>query len=71
MKAVLTTLFTLPQVAAEIPKLRMKKNWIINIACQEPVEFGYAAETWTYSKLAAHIHKTAEAAGYTRLSTIS
>ena len=43
----------------------------INIACQKPVEFGYAAETWTYSKLAAHIHKTAEAAGYTRLSTIS
>lgn len=48
-----------------------EKNWIINIVCQKPVEFGYAAETWTYSKLAAHIHKTAEAAGYTRLSTIS
>lgn len=26
-----------------------EKNWIINIACQKPVEFGYAAETRTYS----------------------
>lgn len=47
-----------------------EKAWIINIACQKPVDFGYAAETWTYAKLTAHINKTAEAAGYTRLSTI-
>ena len=47
-----------------------EKAWIINIACQKPIEFGYAAELWTYSKLTAHIHKTAEQAGYTRLSTI-
>ena len=32
-----------------------EKAWIINIACQKPIDFGYAAE----------------AAGYTRLSTIS
>ena len=31
-----------------------EKAWIINIACQKPIDFGYAAE----------------AAGYTRLSTI-
>ena len=31
-----------------------EKAWIINIACQKPIDFGYAAET----------------AGYTRLSTI-
>ena len=47
-----------------------EKAWIINIACQKPIDFGYAAETWTYAKLTSHINKTAEEAGYTRLSTI-
>ena len=47
-----------------------EKAWIINIACQKPIDFGYAAETWTYAKLTSHINKAAEAAGYTRLSTI-
>lgn len=47
-----------------------EKAWIINIACQKPVDFGYTAETWTYAKLTSHINKTAETAGYTRLSTI-
>ena len=47
-----------------------EKAWIINLACQKPIDLGYAAETWTYAKLTSHIHKTAEAAGYTRLSTI-
>lgn len=47
-----------------------EKAWIINVACQKPIDFGYAAETWTYAKLTSHINKTAEAAGYTRLSTI-
>ena len=47
-----------------------EKAWIINIACQRPADYGYAAETWTYAKLTSHINKTAEAAGYVRLSTI-
>ena len=47
-----------------------EKAWIINIACQKPIDFGYAAETWTYAKLTSHINKNAEAAGYTTLSTI-
>ena len=47
-----------------------EKAWIINIACQKPIDFGYAVETWTYAKLTSHINKTAEEAGYTRLSTI-
>lgn len=47
-----------------------KKHGLTNIACQKPVDFGYAAETWTYAKLTEHIHKTAETAGYLRLSTI-
>ena len=40
-----------------------EKAWIINIACQRPADFGYAAETWTYAKLTSHINKTAESAG--------
>lgn len=48
-----------------------EKSWIINIACQKPVDLGYAAETWTYSKLTKYINDTAESAGYIRLSTIT
>lgn len=47
-----------------------EKAWIISIACQKPVDLGYAAETWTYAKLTEHINKNAEADGYIRLSTI-
>lgn len=47
-----------------------EKAWIINTACQKPVDFGYAAETWTYARLTSHINKNAETAGYARLSTI-
>jgi len=47
-----------------------EKAWIINIACQKPVDLGYAAESWTYAKLTEHINKNAESAGYIRLSTI-
>lgn len=48
-----------------------EKSWIINVACQKPVDLGYSAETWTYSKLTKHINETAESAGYIRLSTIT
>lgn len=41
-----------------------EKAWIINIACQKPIDFGYAAETWTYAKLTSYINKNAEAAGF-------
>ena len=48
-----------------------EKAWIINIACQKPVDLGYAAEVWTYALLTKHINKSAEAAGHIRLSSIS
>ena len=48
-----------------------EKAWIINIACQRPGDFGYSAETWTYARLTEHINKTAENAGFIRLSTIT
>jgi len=48
-----------------------ERSWIINIACQRPYELGYSAELWTQSRLTTYINGNAEAAGYTRLSTIS
>ena len=48
-----------------------EKAWIINIACQKPVNLGYSAEVWTRALLTKHINKFAEDAGHTRLSTIS
>ena len=48
-----------------------EKAWIINIACQKPVNLDYAAEVWTRALLTKHINKYAEQAGHLRLSTIS
>lgn len=48
-----------------------EKTWIIDLACLNPAEFGYAAELWTYAKLTEHVHVTAEEANHTRLSTLS
>lgn len=48
-----------------------ERAWVIDVACRKPTDYGYAAETWTLSKLTAHVQKTSEIAGYTRLSTIS
>jgi len=54
-----------PEITAD------EKAWIINIACQKPTEYGFAAETWTYTLLTSCINKNSESAGYIRLSTIS
>lgn len=40
------------------------KAWVINIACQKPTDFGYAAEMWTRSALASHARKYAPDAGH-------
>jgi transposase len=48
-----------------------EKTWIINIACQRPYDLGCPEEIWTYTRLTTYINKNAEAAFYTRLSTIS
>ena len=47
------------------------KTWLISVACTQPKDFGYAAETWTTRSLTEHINKTAAAEGFDRLSTIT
>lgn len=48
-----------------------EKTWVIDLACQKPKDFGYAAELWTYAKLTDHINQTAVEAGHERLATLS
>lgn len=40
------------------------KAWVINLACQKPTEYGYAAEMWTRSALATHAREYAPEAGH-------
>lgn len=48
-----------------------EKAWIISIACQKPIAFGYAQELWTMMKLHYQIQMGCEAAGYPGLRKIS
>lgn len=45
--------------------------WITDVACQRPVDLGYAQELWTLKNLHKHIQNNAIAAGYPRLETIT
>ena len=47
------------------------KTWLLSVACTQPKDFGYAAETWTAKALTKHINKTAAEEGFHRLSTIT
>lgn len=40
------------------------KSWVIDLACKKPTEYGYAAEMWTRSALAAHARKYGPEAGH-------
>ena len=40
------------------------KSWVLNIACIQPKDLGYAQETWTYSLMIKHIRSVCESAGY-------
>lgn len=48
-----------------------EKVWIIDIACQKPITFGYPQELWTMSKLQQHIRATCTNAGYPCLERIA
>lgn len=47
------------------------KKWVLLIACQKPMDYGYAAETWTYSQLVRHIQQHATENGHQCLQKIS
>ena len=47
------------------------KAWILNVACQRPVELGYSQELWTLKNLHMYIQKNAQSAGYPRLTTVT
>lgn len=47
------------------------KAWLISVACTQPKNLGYAAETWTTKALTKHINNTACEAGFDRLATIT
>lgn len=47
------------------------KKWVLFVACRKPTDFGYAAETWTYSQLVQHIHQNAAENGHHCLQKIS
>lgn len=44
------------------------KVWVINIACQKPKDYGYAAEIWSRKLLANHVRKHAAEEGHPSLS---
>lgn len=46
------------------------KSWVLNLACSKPGDFGYAAETWTYSALIAHVKKNCTGVGHDCLKNI-
>jgi DDE superfamily endonuclease/Homeodomain-like domain len=43
------------------------KAWVVHPACSKPKDFGYAAELWTRSALAAHVRREAVAEGFPAL----
>ena len=45
--------------------------WITSIACQRPIELGFAQELWTLKSLHSYIQAHAVDAGYPRLETIT
>ena len=47
------------------------KAWVVNLACTKPKDHGYAAETWTLSKLAKHTREYAPAASHEWLKRAS
>lgn len=46
------------------------KAWVLSVACQKPVDLGYANELWTYSLLIKHIKNHCKAIGYQTLSSL-
>lgn len=45
--------------------------WLVYIACEKPLQFGYPHELWNYSLLTKHIRENAEKNNHPSLSNIS
>ena len=48
-----------------------EKAWVISIACRKPIEYGYAQELWTMSKLHYQVQTRCKEVGYPELSEIA
>lgn len=46
------------------------KAWVLSVACQKPIDLGYAQETWTYSLLVKHLRQHCESQGHSCLAKI-
>lgn len=44
--------------------------WVVDLACQKPKDLGHPEELWTTARLAAHVRKHCEAAGYPSLAKL-
>jgi transposase len=47
------------------------RAWLVSLACSKPKDYGYAAELWTMSQLAAHVRNHCKEAGHESLERIS
>jgi transposase len=47
------------------------RTWVLDLACQKPTACGYAAETWTYAQLGAHVRAHCHAAGHPSLAKVA
>jgi len=47
------------------------KAWVLALACTKPKDHGLAAELWTRSALAKHIHRCARAAGHPSVAGVA
>lgn len=47
------------------------RAFVIDVACQSPVDLGYAQQLWTNDSLTRHIRKTALKQGHPRLASIA
>nr|MDK2851519.1 hypothetical protein [Candidatus Cloacimonadota bacterium] len=46
------------------------KAWVVSLACNSPQEYGYAAETWTYSALVRYVREHCIGEGYNCLQNM-
>jgi len=61
---VLESLADLPRSGRDPSITEDAKSWILSLICQSPKEFGYTADTWTYSTLIKHIRNNCKYAGH-------